>query len=79
MAITSPVFKLICVVQAGVFYYFMRNNDMKKPRDQPVEFEPLFSTKSKQMDLFSKEQMGDLPLEELEKNIAELKNRRGMK
>jgi len=47
--------------------------------DKLVEFEPLYSTKSKQMDDFSKEQMGDMSLEELEKNIAELKNRRGMK
>jgi len=47
--------------------------------DKLVEFEPLYSTKSKQMDDFSKEQMGDMSLEELEKNIAELKNKRGMK
>lgn len=77
MAITSPMFKFICIAQAGMIYYCLRNKDAdEKRKNKDFQMEPNFSRKSEEMDELSKEHLGDLSLEELEKNIAQMKSRR---
>ena len=74
------MYKAMCAAQAVALYWVMTKEDsedhpMNKRREE-FEQHTMFSKKNKENDEFSKEQLGDLSLEELDKNIAALKKKR---
>jgi len=78
----AAVTKFGCAVTALIFYYvstkkeedLIHSHRLKSPSTSNTIN---FSSKSEIMDEISKEQMGDLSLEELEKNISDIKKKRG--
>merc|ERR1712096_412162 len=74
------MYKAMCAAQAVALYWVMTKEDNKdhpmNKRREEFKQHTMFSKKNKENDDFSKEQLGDMSLEELDKNIAALKKKR---
>ena len=78
----AAVTKFGCVVTGLIWYYVatkeredLINVNMQLRRISTSNYNSI--NKSEMMDEISQEQMGDVSLEELDKNISEMKNKRG--